>query len=72
MIQISGKGAHILKYVTSIENLPIFKIENFLKSSFWNKSNSQNSVYRKLLSLELNATDMLYVFLEAHGDALEL
>ena len=37
----------------SIKKLPISKVESFLKSYFWPKSNMQNSAYTKLLNLEL-------------------
>ena len=42
-----------LKNVTFIKKLPISKVESFLKSNFWPKSNMQNSAYTNLLNLEL-------------------
>ena len=53
MIQISEQFLFIwLKNVTSIEKLPISKVESFWKSSFLPKSNMQNSAYTKPLNLD--------------------
>ena len=60
-----------LKNITFIKKLPISKVESFLKSNFWPKSNMQNSAYTKPLNLELNASDLPYIFIEAHGNTLE-
>ena len=53
MIQISGKSAHLAQKCYFYQKLPISKVESFLKSNFWPKSNTQNIAYTKPLNLEL-------------------
>ena len=43
-----------LKKVSSIKKLSINKVENFLTSNFWSKSNTENSAYMKPINLKLS------------------
>ena len=60
------------KNVTTINTVPIRKVEIFLKSNFWHKSNTQNSASTKPLNWKFAATGLLYIFAEVHKNALEL
>ena len=53
MIQISGKSAHLPQKCHFFQETTMSRVEGFLTSVFWPKSNIKNSVYTKPLNLEL-------------------
>ena len=71
MIQISGNSARVAQNSEFYQNFTNNKVENFLKPSFWPKSNMRNSACTKPLKFTTLTQLTCIIILSVIGERLQ-